>query len=150
MAHLSSRWSTLLAALALLLPAGAGAADYRSISAGEVNIRSGPGTDHPRKWVVTQGFPVRVLKEQDRWLRVRDFEGDEGWVAAKLVADRRTVIVTEALVNVRREPDTDHPVVFQAEEGVILEYVDARSGWVKVRHDQGATGWVYHELVWGD
>ena len=141
-------WLILLALLAL--PASAGAADYRSINAGQVNIRTGPGTDHPRKWVVSQGYPVRVLEHRDNWLRVVDHEGDKGWVAAKLVSGRRMVIVTKSLVNVRRGPGTDNPVVFQAEGDVLLEYMDARSGWVKVRHNQGATGWVHQALVWGD
>lgn len=134
----------------LALPMGAGAADYRSIGGGQVNIRTGPGTDHPRKWVVTEGYPVRVLEHRDNWLHVVDHDGDKGWVAAKLVSGQRTVIVTQSLVNVRRGPGTDTPVVFQAEEDVVLEYRDKRSGWVRVRHNQGATGWVHQALVWGD
>lgn len=141
-------WLILLALVAL--PVGAAAADYRSIEAGQVNIRTGPGTDHPRKWVVSEGYPVRVLEERDDWLQVEDYEGDKGWVAAKLVSGERTVIVTRTLVNVRRGPGTDNPVVFQAEGDVILNYVESRSGWVKVRHGQGATGWVHRDLVWGD
>ena len=134
----------------LTLPAVAVAGEYISIGAGQVNIRTGPGTDHPRKWVVTEGYPLRVLEERDRWVRVVDHEGDKGWVAAKLLSQRRTVIVTKSLVNVRRGPGTGNRVVFQAEEGVVLDYLDERSGWVEVRHNQGASGWVHQDLVWGD
>ncbi|KPV39758.1 hypothetical protein AN478_10140 [Thiohalorhabdus denitrificans] len=140
----------VLAGLALLAGNPAGAAPYKSIDAGKVNLRAGPGTEHPRQWVVSYGYPVRVLETRNGWARVEDYEGDVAWVAERLLSDRRTVLVTKRLVNVREGPDTSHDIVFQAEQHVLLRYLGKRDNWVHVQHADGEKGWVYAALVWGD
>ena len=135
----------------LLVSAGsASAAAYKSIDGGKVNLRAGPGTDHKRLFVVSRGYPVKVVDRQDGWAQVADYEGDKAWVAARLLADNRTVMVTKELVNVRQGPSTDEAVVFQAERHVLLQYLGEEGDWVHVRHADGEEGWVYAPLVWGD
>ena len=140
-----------LLAAALLVPASpVTAADFASIDAAKVNLREGPGTDHPRRWVVSRGYPLKVLARQNGWAKVTDYEGDVAWVAGRLLSDRRTVMVTKERVNVRSGPSSDRPVAFQAEHHVLLQYLGQEGNWVHVRHADGDEGWVYAPLVWGD
>ncbi|MFA9461429.1 SH3 domain-containing protein [Thiohalorhabdus methylotrophus] len=137
--------------VALLAAVGtAQAATYKSIDAGKVNLRAGPGTDQPRRWVVSYGYPLQVVETRDGWAKVKDYEGDVAWVSEKLLSDRRTVLVTRKLVNVRAGPGTDHDIAFQAERHVLLTYLGQQGSWVHVRHADGDEGWVYAPLVWGD
>jgi SH3-like domain-containing protein len=139
----------LAAAIGLTLPA-AHAAEYASIGGSKVNLREGPGTDHPRRWVVSRGYPLMVLQRKNGWAKVKDYEGDVAWVADRLLSDRRTVLVTKEIVNVRTGPTTEKPVAFQAERKVLLEYLGQKKNWVHVRHADGDEGWVYAPLVWGE
>jgi len=143
--------AALLIGVALLAFAPAlQAATFRAIAGSQVNLRAGPGTDHKRLFLVSRDYPVKVLERRDGWAKVEDFEGDQGWVHGDLLAERRTLLVTEDLVNVRKGPSTDHEVAFQAQRNVLLEYLGEERGWVHVRHADGAEGWVHAGLVWGD
>ena len=136
-------------ALALSLPA-AQAAEFVSIGGDKVNLREGPGTDQPRQWVVSRGYPLKILERRNGWAKVKDYEDDVGWVAERLLSDNRTVLVTEDLVNVRAGPTTEKPVAFQAENKVLLQYLGQEGDWVHVQHADGDEGWVYAPLVWGE
>jgi len=147
------RHTTVLCLAAALLMAAAPAlqaAEYRSIGASKVNLRAGPGKDSKRLFVVSRGFPVRVMERKDGWARIRDYQGDQAWVYASLLSDQRTVLVTRKLVNVRKGPSTDRAVAFQAQRNVLLQYLGEKGKWVHVRHADGDEGWVYAPLVWGD
>jgi len=52
-------------------------------------------------------------------------------------------------VNVRSGPGTNHDIVGKAEYGVVFETLERRGGWVKVRHEDGLTGWILRSLLWG-
>lgn len=140
---------SVLAALLAFAPA-LHAATFRAIDGSQVNLRAGPGTDHKRLFQVSRDYPVKVLERRGDWAKVTDFEGDQGWVHTDLLADRRTVLVTADLVNIREGPATDQEVTFRAQRNVLLEHLGQEGGWVHVRHADGAEGWVHGRLVWGD
>ena len=49
-----------------------------------------------------------------------------------------------------REASDDAPLVFEAQKGVALEFVEAgAAGWAKVRHRDGVAGYVRASQVWG-
>ncbi len=128
----------------------AAAATYKSIAGSRVNLRAGPGTDHPRRFVVSRGYPLRVLKTRDGWAKVKDYAGDIAWVAERLLSDRRMVLVIKDLVNVREGPSTDEMVRFRAKRHVLFRYLGKQGNWIHVRHADGEEGWIYAPLVWGD
>lgn len=58
-----------------------------------VNVRRGPSSEHGIVWVFTRkSLPVEIVAEFDRWRRIRDSEGAEGWVYHSLLTGKRTVI----------------------------------------------------------
>ena len=76
--------------------------------------------------------------------------GDFSWMEAGTLGDRRTVMVTVPMADVHETADEHSAVVFSAEKGVILELPDgAPAPWLKVRHRDGATGYVRADQVWG-
>ncbi|MEM8665621.1 MAG: SH3 domain-containing protein [Pseudomonadota bacterium] len=67
---------------------------FVSLSAAEVNVRMGPSRDHKIKWTFRKrGLPVEIVREFGNWRRVRDAEGEEGWVHHSLLSGRRTALV---------------------------------------------------------
>ena len=98
-----------LAAMALLTqPIAASAADalakgassgfpvprFVSLSSGEVRVRMGPSFSHKVKWTFQkEGLPVEVVSEFGNWRRVRDAQGEDGWVHHSLLTGRRTALI---------------------------------------------------------
>ena len=51
-----------------------------------LNVRAGPGAEHPVVGKLSRGEQVRVLEEASGWKRVRpDVGGLEGWVAGEFL-----------------------------------------------------------------
>jgi SH3-like domain-containing protein len=60
------------------------------------------------------------------------------------------VVVTASHAEVRRQPEENAPVAFNAAQNVWLELLEiAPGGWLRVRHADGATGFVRARQVWG-
>ena len=101
--------------------------------------------------------PAEVLVSVEGWTKVRDAGGAIGWIAAKGLADRRVLVVRVPVADVRANPDDAAPVVFRAEQNVLLELAEAASspattaspGWVKVRHRDGQVGFVRLPQIFG-
>jgi SH3-like domain-containing protein len=146
--HLTRYAFALLLSFAFLIPA-AFAQKMVSVDRPEINMRSGPGTDHEALWLLIRGYPLAVIGEQGKWLKVRDFENDEGWVYGPLTGEKPHFVVKGTNVNVRSGPGTRNRVVGKAEYGEVLRTVETRGDWVKVRNAAGLTGWISRSLLWG-
>jgi hypothetical protein len=60
------------------------------------------------------------------------------------------VLVTAPAAEARQRPEDAAPAVFSAAQSVVLELVEvAPNGWLRVRHGDGATGFVRAAAVWG-
>jgi SH3-like domain-containing protein len=138
----------LLLLLLLLIPA-AQAREMASVARDEINMRSGPGTGHEIVWQLSRGYPLQVLGRKGGWLRVRDFENDEGWVYRSLTGKRQHHVVKSKIVNIRSAPSTRSRIVGKAEYGEVLRTLEKRQDWVKVRNGGGLVGWVARRLLWG-
>ena len=132
------------------------AAGIRMVSvAGEkVNLRKGPSTQEPIIWELGKGFPLQVIGSKGSWLKVSDFENDVGWVYKKLVSRKPHLVVktnrnSSVRVNIRSGPGTKYEIVGKAEYGVVFETLERKADWVKVRHEEGLTGWIKRSLLWG-
>ena len=139
-------------ALLAFLCCSAGAAqasDMVSVAGAEVNMRSGPGTRHEAVWALARGYPLVVVGRQGKWLKVRDFENDQGWVYRSLTDRTPHHIVKAPVANLRRTPSTRATIVGKALYGDVLRTLDRRGQWIKVRHEAGITGWIATRLVWG-
>lgn len=120
-----------------------------SIAGQQVNMRSGPGSGYPVLWELGFGFPLKVIGKKKHWLRIKDFEGDTGWVHRKFTYKNQTVIVTKKRVNIRSGPSTKDPVVGSAEYTTCFNLLDKIKGWVKIEQPGGRDGWIKQNLVWG-
>ncbi|HEX7775846.1 MAG TPA: SH3 domain-containing protein [Parvibaculum sp.] len=127
---------------------------YVSLKSGRINVRRGPGDDYPIEWVFEKrGLPVEVTAESDRWRRIRDREGDVGWVWHSMLDGRRTALVENrtgdtAPVAIHGEPDPASSVVAYAEAGVIAQLVGCKGVWCEVKAS-GYEGWTLRDQLWG-
>ena len=125
-------------------------AEYRSVVENAAVLYDAPSARAKKLYVVNQGYPVEVVVVIEHWVKVRDASGDLTWIESKLLTDKRTVMVKVPLAQIHQSSDDSAPVVFQAQQNVILDVVDVTSGgWLRVRHRDGQTGFVRVTQVWG-
>jgi len=134
--------------LALAWPAAAG--EFRSIAENGTLMYDAPSVRAKKLYVASRYYPVEVVINIDAWVKVRDYAGDLTWVEKKALSDKRTILVTAALAEVKQAPSDEAAIVFQAQRGVALDLAEPQAGgWIKVRHADGQVGYVKINQVWG-
>ena len=122
---------------------------FVSMNSSKVNVRAGPGTRYPIKWVFQRKtLPVQIIAESDTWRKIRDFEGVEGWVHQRMLSGRRRAVVTGAIQQLKREPQETAKTVALLEPGVILRLEKCSGAWCLV---EGGSyeGWIGRQNIWG-
>ena len=75
-------------------PSGLPIPRFVSLKAEKVNVRRGPSSDHPVAWVFQRkGLPVEIVAEFENWRRVRDSDGEEGWILQNMLSGKRTAVM---------------------------------------------------------
>ena len=138
--------------LAFLLAAfGVNAADFRSVQDNAAVLYDAPSRQATPLYVVSRSYPLEVIVNLEAWVKVRDHAGALTWIEKKALSDKRMVLVTAPSTEARQRPEDGAPAVFSAAQNVALELVEiAPNGWLRVRHSDGATGFVRAASVWGD
>lgn len=143
----------LIAAVGLsLLALGTSAAHAQtmvSVKGSTLNMREGPGTKSTVLWELKRGYPLLITERKGGWVKVRDFEGDTGWVARSLTGKTPHHIVKSKVANIRSGPGTKHRIVGRAEYGELLRTREKRANWVRVEREEGVGGWIARKLLWG-
>ncbi|MCL1861367.1 MAG: SH3 domain-containing protein [Proteobacteria bacterium] len=141
----------ILAAGLALLAGSAQAIDYASVARNAILFET--SSLQARKLaIIRPGTPVEVVVTSPdlQWVKVRDPSGAMSWIEGNALSKQRTVLVTAEQVAVRREANERSPVVFEAVREVVLELVSSDpSGWVKVQHASGDSGFLRSTEVWG-
>lgn len=139
----------LAAAVLAAAAFGAAASDFRSVAEPAV-LYDAPSLRANKVFVIGRDAPVEVIASDGTWVKVRDHTGDLAWIERKALSERRTLVVSVPVADIREKPDEQSPVAFQAQQGVLLELVEAdRTGWVRVRHADGSGGYLRISQVWG-
>ena len=139
------------------LAAVAAAADYRTTTEPATVLYDAPSAKAKPLFVYGRDVPMEVLVNVEGWTKVRDLSGTIGWVAGKGLSEKRSLQVRVAVADVRANPVDTAPLVFRAEQNVLLEMAEsatspattATPGWVRVRHRDGQVGFVRVPQVFG-
>ena len=126
-------------------------ADFRSVQENAAVLYDAPSRAATPLFVVQRSYPLEVIVNLEAWVKVRDHAGALTWVEKKMLSEKRTVLVTAASADVRQRPEDAAPAAFSAAQNVALDLVETTAnGWLRVRHSDGATGYVRAAQVWGD
>jgi len=149
--------SLVLALAATLVGGGAAAADYKTTAEAPTLLYDAPSTKARPLFVYGRDVPLEVLVTVEGWTKIRDVSGAFGWILNKSLADKRMLLVRVPMADVRANPDDAAPLVFRAEQNVLLDLAEsatspgstATPGWVKARHRDGQSGYVHVNQVFG-
>ena len=123
---------------------------FVSLKSGKAYMRTGPDLRYPIKWVYQRaGMPVEITQEYDVWRKIRDFEGDEGWVHQSMLSGERHVIVVGKDLALMRDSVSDNGrLVARLEPGVIATVGKCNRQSCQI--DTGDyQGWVTRKYLWG-
>lgn len=133
-------------------PSGLPLPRFVSLGSSKVNVRVGPSREYPVKWTfVKRGLPVEVVREYDNWRRVRDVDGEEGWVHHSLLSGKRTALVgpwvSERAV-LHERADQEARVSAYLEPFVLTTVRGCDGRWCTVSGD-GWSGHIEQTVLWG-
>jgi len=127
----------------------ASAQNMVSVDRNTVNLRTSASTQSTILFELGQGYPLEVISRKGRWLQVRDFENDKGWVYRPMVGKKAHLVVKANVANVRSAPNTNSRILGKVEYGELLRTLEHRNKWVRVERESGSKGWVSRGLLWG-
>lgn len=144
-------WRRAGVAFSLISAASAALAiDYRSVEVPAAILYDSPSQKGKKLYLIKSQTPVEAVVRLEGWVKVRDAEGTLAWVEARNLGERRTLVVTAPRAEIREADKADAPVVTALDKWVVVEFLEpAAPGWAKVRHRDGATGFVRSTQVWG-
>lgn len=123
---------------------------YVSLASEKVFVRTGPALRYPIRWVYQREYmPVEIIQEFDTWRKIRDIDGDDGWVYQAMLSGKRTAIVKgEVNLFIRKEPSLESKPVAYLEPGVVADISECAAEWCQIAAD-GYTGWAERKFLWG-
>ena len=147
---LLSKFRWMAGAVLLLATAASHAVDFKTVGAAPVILYDAPSAKGGKLYVAPRGMPLEVVLSYGEWVKVRDASGEMAWTEAKGLSAKRNVVARAANLKVRASPDDTASAILLVDKGVLLEMSEqASSGWVKVRHKDGQSGYVKTSEVWG-
>ena len=142
------RWYCSAALLAALQPVGA--ADFRSVAENAAVLYDAPSVKAKKLYVIGRSYPVEIVVVVENWTKIRDAGGVLTWIESKNLSEHRTLVVRVALADIRQAAADKAPIAFQAEQNVLLDLVELTgTGWARVTHRDGQSGYIKLDLVWG-
>ena len=161
------RWLWLGGFLAggLVLSAPLHAAVFLSTKVNRANMRLGPGLDYPvQAQFRIRHWPLELLDRYGDWRRVRDWQGEEGWMHKRLLSTQRYVLIrpprtldgdaapeskaAQQTIRLYRAPHKKARVLAFVQTGVTAQLENCDAIWCKIRLPAQA-GWVLRVALWG-
>lgn len=145
------RPAVAVTAAVILLAAGvARAAEFREAIEPAVALHDAPSASSKKLFVVNKGYPLEVVVRVDGWVKVRDASGGFSWADGKQLGPAAHVLARRDGIAIRQQPASDAAPVAEIQRDVMLEVTAApQSGWVAVKHRDGAAGFLRVADVWG-
>jgi SH3-like domain-containing protein len=140
-------------------PSGLALPRFASTRSTPINVRVGPGTKYDVAWTYLKaGVPVEIIQEFDTWRKIRDVDGDEGWVHQNLLSGTRVGYVTPVLangeINLLGSKSDNAGVRARLGPGLRVQIKECDGDWCEVSASQGDdhraySGYLRQEEIWG-
>ena len=124
---------------------------FVSLRTNPVNLRAGPGVRYPVSWVYQRRLlPVEIIDEFENWRRIRDHEGEEGWVHQSMLSGQRTGIVSGDVSPLYKGSTSASAIIAQVSPGVVItvDRCPEQTEYCLVDAD-GIEGWLKRGVFWG-
>ncbi|MBV6656950.1 MAG: hypothetical protein KI785_04195 [Devosiaceae bacterium] len=130
---------------------------FVSIRPDRANVRVGPGGAYDIDFTFQRsGLPVEIIAEFGNWRKIRDMDGDEGWIRHDLLTGRRMAVIAPWSggdpLPARGSPSDAAATRYLLEPGVLATLRSCDGNWcdVSAPEDRGRwRGYVEQSAIWG-
>jgi SH3-like domain-containing protein len=122
---------------------------YVSQRTDKAYLREGPTYQHKVLWEYRhKGYPFQVVAAFDVWRRVKAPDGTVGWMAASMLTDQRTVLVTgRGRVKIYAAADGGKLTAL-ADPGAVAKLTACAAASCHI-HGDAVDGWIAKDRIWG-
>ena len=136
---------------------------FVSIKSNEVNLRSGPASHYPIKFIYKhKNYPLEIKAEFEQWRLVSDKGVDQGWIHQSLLSNVRYIVIIDNKIKEKklksqlaenqalifRLPAEDSYPILRVEIGVIARVKKCIEHWCQIEF-QKKRGWIQKVNLWG-
>lgn len=125
---------------------------FASLKSDHAFARTGPSMDYPIKYVYKrEGLPIQIVQEFDAWRKIKDPDGETGWVHKLLLSGTRTAMTRDAVTSVFKNPDGES-LIAELEPRVIVTIDECNGTWCQIRfgaREAQQKGWISQKNMWG-
>jgi N-acetylmuramoyl-L-alanine amidase len=143
-------WAMLC--LSLFQAPAAHAQSQAVVNVETLNVRQGPGLEHPVFSQIGRGEAYSVMETKNDWIQIKLSSGELGWVADWLVT--RQVLTQQIQVrsqvdvlNIRSGPSTQFPVIQQMNKDDGYPFLVREGDWIQIELSKDLKGWVAEWLT---
>ncbi len=134
-------------------PSGFAIPRFLTLKANKVNVRKGPSSNHAVAWVFQRkGMPVEVTEEFENWRKIRDSQGEEGWILQQMLSGRRFAMAPDwnkdKSVALHDDETTRSGTVAKLSPGAIAQVESCSGQWCYLTTDD-YEGYALQTELWG-
>tara|TARA_B100001175_G_scaffold35058_1_gene25506 strand:+ start:3229 stop:3678 length:450 start_codon:yes stop_codon:yes gene_type:complete len=121
---------------------------YLSLKNSKVNVRYGPRSDSPIKYIYTKkNLPVKIIDKKENFRRIIDFKNNSGWIHVSQLKKNKSFILLKDEILFSKPTRYSKPIL-KILNGRLLIIKKCNSKWCKVK-TENYLGWVQINKVWG-
>jgi SH3-like domain-containing protein len=127
-------------------------ADFLSVKTKNLILFEGPSATTKKKFIVTEGYPLKIIVSLKDWKKVEDHLGKISWAQTKYLDRERTVITLKPQATIYNKPNSNETKLAYIDKLVVLNLLSplVTDGWIKVKSISiGLEGFIKAEEVWG-
>jgi len=125
--------------------------DFTYMRSSEVNVRAGPNKRYPIKWILkNKGEPGKILSRFENWTKIRDVDGDEGWVHNSMLSKKNHgILLSDKITLLHSGPSGESKPIARLKTGIRFGVQKClKNRWCLISID-GLNGWVHRTKIWG-
>ena len=123
---------------------------YVSLKSNDSNLRIGSSINYPIKLkYVIANTPVEIIDEYKNWRKIKDYEGNEGWLHRSLLKSKRFAIINvpyEEGAQVYDKPKGN--VIGKIGKKNIVKIEKCLNDWCYIKYKE-YKGWISKLNLWG-
>ena len=121
---------------------------YASLKKDRVYLRYNASFDAPIKFIYQKkNLPILIIDKHDVWKKVRDIDGEEGWIHTSMISNKETFI-NEKEQNLLKYKDNNSIVNAIVKRGVVGKIINCGEKFCKVKI-KTYRGWMEKKYLWG-
>jgi len=127
-------------------------AEFISVKTKQAVLFEGPSNTTEKMFIVTEGYPLKVLVSLKDWKKVKDHNGKISWIEAKNTQDERTVLILDNDAIIFNQANDKSHKLANVEKFVVLKLNSNMliGEWAEVKTQiEGLVGFIHYRAVWG-